>query len=270
MYTDCPACSRQFNIRAEHLSAADGEVKCGYCGEQFNALERLHDKPRPVKKPTVPVVNAEQSVDPEPEFYIPEIEESDAEEMESAPENINRQDQEPLYSVPEELLQEPSGKQVSWFKRLLWFFIFTLLILATLGQFAWFNRDELLSRYPELMPWARKLCDRLQCEVIRFHDVSAIKLLNRDVREHPRYEEALLVNATMVNRAKIIQPFPKVQLGLFDTNGKLIAYRLFSPEDYLDNSINIKNGMMPDTPVHFVLEVTGQTKGAVSFEFRFL
>jgi hypothetical protein len=50
----------------------------------------------------------------------------------------------------------------------------------------------------------------------------------------------------------------------------MIASRQFTPEEYLDNSIIIKEGMSPKQPVHFVLEVTGPTEGAVSFEFRFL
>ena len=105
---------------------------------------------------------------------------------------------------------------------------------------------------------------------LRHKDISLIKLLNRDVRNHPLYEGNLLVNATMANESGTIQPFPLIQLALFNTGGEVIGYREFKPQEYLDDSINIQAGMLPESPIHFVLEVSGPTKDAVSFEFHFL
>jgi len=50
----------------------------------------------------------------------------------------------------------------------------------------------------------------------------------------------------------------------------MLGYREFTMAEYLDRSIDVKKGMAPGQPVHFVLEVTGPTPDAVSFEFRFL
>ena len=61
-----------------------------------------------------------------------------------------------------------------------------------------------------------------------------------------------------------------MQLTLFDTSGALLGHRKFTPSDYLDESIELDEGMPINIPVHFVLEVVGPTAGAVSFEFRFL
>jgi hypothetical protein len=95
-------------------------------------------------------------------------------------------------------------------------------------------------------------------------------LLNRDVRLHPNYANTLLVNATMANQGDRAQPYPVIQFALFDTSGKVIAAREFAPQEYLDNSINLDQGMPVNQPVHFVLEIAGPAQGAVSFEFRFL
>ena len=288
MFTDCPACARQFRIRAEQLSAANGEVKCGYCGEQFSALGRLRDKPLLPQEPSIPELNEEEYV--EPEFDIPELDspsenpEEDASEepdvekevLDSIEEAVSEDSQEELveevntdFVFPEELVN-PEVKRSSWFNKLVWTFLILSLLLVAVTQLVWFNRDQVLSRYPELLPYARQLCERVQCELIRYRNVAEIKLLNRDVRDHPRYERALLVNATLINEASVIQPFPRIQLGLFDTDGRLLAYREFSSADYLDESINVENGMLPNKPIHIVLEVIGPTEGAVSFEFRFL
>lgn len=145
-----------------------------------------------------------------------------------------------------------------------------LLLIIIIAQLAWFNRDELLTRYPQLDPYAKIICERLHCVTLRHKDISAIKLLNRDVRNHPLFAGNLLVNATMVNQAETIQPYPLIQLALFNNVGEVIGYREFKPEEYLDDSINIPAGMQPQSPIHFVLEVSGPVEDAVSFEFHFL
>ncbi|MFO1467280.1 MAG: DUF3426 domain-containing protein [Steroidobacteraceae bacterium] len=46
MFTQCPACETIFKLSAEVLRAAAGEVRCGRCGEVFNALRSLAEEPR--------------------------------------------------------------------------------------------------------------------------------------------------------------------------------------------------------------------------------
>ena len=45
MYTRCPACLTVFRISSADLRAADGEVVCGRCDAQFNALTSLSETP---------------------------------------------------------------------------------------------------------------------------------------------------------------------------------------------------------------------------------
>jgi len=269
MYTFCPDCNRQYRVRAEQLSAAQGLVLCGYCGRQFNALERLHDRPR--KLPLIiPEVNA-----PAENVMTPDL------RVASLPAGIRngapglaaairtRTDTEPRYGLSEALLdEEPAGrvKQRSW----LWSTGVLVMLMVFALQFAWFKREEVLQAYPQLAPWVESFCERYHCSLYRLQDPSAIRILNRDVRLHPNYADTLLVNATMVNESGTIQPFPKIQFTLYDTSGQMLAYREFTVEEYLDRSIDVIKGMAPGQPVHFVLEVTGPTQDAVSFEFRFL
>src|SRR5277367_1767463 len=41
VYTQCSKCETVFRLSAEVLRAAGGQVRCGRCGEVFNALARL-------------------------------------------------------------------------------------------------------------------------------------------------------------------------------------------------------------------------------------
>ena len=44
MYTQCSKCETVFKLSAEVLRAAGGQVRCGKCGEVFNALARLAEE----------------------------------------------------------------------------------------------------------------------------------------------------------------------------------------------------------------------------------
>jgi predicted Zn finger-like uncharacterized protein len=43
LITSCPACSANFYVTPEQLSAHRGDVRCGKCSLVFNALDRLSE-----------------------------------------------------------------------------------------------------------------------------------------------------------------------------------------------------------------------------------
>jgi predicted Zn finger-like uncharacterized protein len=292
LFTSCPSCLKQFRIQASQLSAAAGQVECGVCSHQFSALARLSDVPLILdefsyefdyESAQKPLAVSLPEAEAEPEFDIPaflsekegianEVQYEAAESDNSVADEealLNEFPKDILGDLPDELREESPAKR-SLLATISWGLGAALLLIIIIAQLAWFNRDELLLRYPQLELVARKVCERLQCETLRHKDISLIKLLNRDVRNHPLYEGNLLVNATMANKSETIQQFPVIQLALFNTGGEVIGYREFKPQEYLDDSINIQAGMLPESPIHFVLEVSGPTKDAVSFEFHFL
>jgi len=256
MYTDCPSCQRQFRVTARHLSAAAGLVRCGFCGARFNALERLHDTP--LSRPAVAVTA------PEPELVEPDF---DIAMAEPPPVTQERPATPPWRSRAaievDEVTVEP-GRRWGWSLAVL------VLLLIGAAQVAWFQRDVLRASYPALSPYLERLCRQLGCTVLRGRDLGAISVLNRDVRAHPRYQDTLLVNATISNGARFAQPFPRIQLALSNRNGKVIAARAFAPGEYLDASIDQQLGMTPGAPVQVVLELANVGTDAVSFEIGFM
>lgn len=143
-----------------------------------------------------------------------------------------------------------------------------LLLLGLLGvQFAQYNASNLITQYPQLSP----LCNVLDCPVEQAsNDATTIQLISRDVREHPQFQDILLVNAILMNRDIEQQAFPSLQLDLFDNVGRPVGSRIFKPQEYLDSSVDIQRGMQPELPVHVVLEVVGNGSQTSSFEFNFL
>ena len=61
MYTQCPDCSVAFRVTADVLKQAAGKVRCGGCGNAFNALDFLSED-RPVPRPRQ-----------DPEVVLPEL-----------------------------------------------------------------------------------------------------------------------------------------------------------------------------------------------------
>ena len=300
MFTDCPSCERLFRIRAAHLKAADGWVRCGYCAETFYALDRLHDAPlktpgpeRPPGKaaPGLPASGAEPAADAEQAArqQEPSTPEDTGQEQPAVPERqIHGQDKvtagpqdaaddtaaevaegrAATDELPPVLAGDDDGTARSY-SRFIWSGLIVALLLFALAQLAWFNRDWLLREYPQLTPWAEKFCERLQCDLIRFRDVSAIGLVSRDVRSHPRYRNAVLVSATLVNHAGYAQPYPGIELVIYDTSGQVISRGRFSADEYLEPGSSPAAGMPPGVPVHLDLELAGTLPQAAGFEFRF-
>jgi len=54
MYTQCPDCQVAFRITAEVLQQARGQVRCGNCGDAFNALDHLFESPPVRVAPAAP------------------------------------------------------------------------------------------------------------------------------------------------------------------------------------------------------------------------
>ena len=145
-----------------------------------------------------------------------------------------------------------------------------LLFSATLFiQLAYFRSSQLLDRVPALQPLVAQVCARLPCRYSGPRDVSQIKLVNRDIRLHPKVNNALLISATFINRASFKQPYPNITITLSDLSGALVAQRRFTPAEYL-GSLNNPYLLMPSNkPVQIALEVVDPGKDAVNFEFTF-
>jgi hypothetical protein len=121
---------------------------------------------------------------------------------------------------------------------------FTALLLCVFGaQIVWASRAILLERFPVASPWLEQACAFAGCRAHPPAPPPTIELQARDVREHPQYQNALLVNASLINREPKPAPFPVLQLGIFDQTGTLIGIRRFKPGEYLDESFDLASGI---------------------------
>jgi hypothetical protein len=61
---------------------------------------------------------------------------------------------------------------------------------------------------------------------------------------------------------------PELLISLFDVQGRLIANRLFQPNEYLLDDRN-RNVVAPQVPFQFRLEIVDPGTDALTYEFEF-
>jgi len=145
-----------------------------------------------------------------------------------------------------------------------------LLCIALLAQLALFRNIEIVNQFPQTRPWLELFCHYVPCRIHAQRNIEQIKILERDIRAHPKDKKALLITATIVNKASFSQPYPDIRVTLSDLTGAVVAQRRFLPADYLGSLNSPFLLMKPGTPVHIRIAVLDPGRDAVNFEFQFL
>lgn len=144
---------------------------------------------------------------------------------------------------------------------------FILLILIAV-QFAYYKRDD-LARYPAMRPFLQSFCALIGCDIPLLKSPQQIRLVSRDIRNHPTTQDALQVRATILNEASFAQAYPLLRLDLTDVAGNTIASRQFHPEEYLPPSTDISAGIGAKQKAEIQLDILESQQTAVGFEFAF-
>jgi len=160
---------------------------------------------------------------------------------------------------------EPAPRHLA--ARIGWALASLLMMTMLAGQIIFHNR-ETLSLDPRWRPWFQMICDTAGCVLPPQRDPGAIEMVDRNVQSHPKYQNALLITATLVNQAPFPQPYPLVELSMTDLDQKRIASRLFKPSEYADGG-NVQGLIPPGGSVRLKLEIADPGQEAVGFEFEF-
>lgn len=159
-----------------------------------------------------------------------------------------------------EMNQKPS-RTVPWLAGSL------LAILLLLIQYAVFN-FQTLAQKSALRPWYGVACEFFKCELPVRKAIDNIKSANLAVRSHPTAQNALMIDAIIENKASFAQPFPDLELRFTDLNGRILARRRFTPEEYRkSDSLTL---MPPQHPIHLSLEILDPGKNAVNYQLNIL
>jgi predicted Zn finger-like uncharacterized protein len=261
VYTRCPQCQTVFRITAAQLKARDGKVRCGRCQHVFGA--DLHLLPRPAR-------NTVKNNSPAPRKRIASKKVFVDASQVAAPE-INATPPFPLdvpeqNTVPPVLLRRLPVRT----RNIYWAVGGVLLILLLAGQTLIFYGHDFARQTPILRPTIETLCASLPCRKLPRIDMRHMDLVETRVAPHPRFDKALRVKATLVNRADTVQPYPLLEVSLIDSQGQLVARRAYSPREYLSKPEAIQQGLPPQVAVNIQLDITSPGTQASGYEVQLL
>lgn len=261
MYTQCSHCLTVYRIAIDELSGGRGEVVCGSCDQPFDALATLRPSP-----PPEPLARLEARP---PALPRPRLVEA---VMRPAVLQATLFPAPPAAAAtePPGFLRRPRPIPGARSGRAAWWTGAALLALLLLGQVLYAERDRLLA-IPTYRAWAESACLALGCTLPGSgRAIDGLALVSRDIRRHPAVEGALLISATLANRADRERPYPVLELTLSDLDGTVLAMRRFRPVDYLSDPRRASAGMPAATTLPLEFEVVDPGPSAVAFEFRFL
>ncbi len=155
-------------------------------------------------------------------------------------------------------------------KRLFYTVAIIALISLSAYQLVLFKSTAIAKALPALQPLLVSICKKAPCRYTGNYDRQQIKIINRDVRLHPKIKGALLISATIMNQASYTQPYPTILLKFTDLTGATVAQRYFQPTEYL-GLLNKPFALMPSKkPVQLNIEVLDPGSDAINFQFYFL
>jgi predicted Zn finger-like uncharacterized protein len=164
--------------------------------------------------------------------------------------------------------KEPENPQTSRYRRY-WALASLLLMLPLSGQIAWYLRDSLITHSVGKQV-LQGICGLSGCSVPIQRDIDKILISDRALFAPPEKPGALSLKLEMVNSADFKQPFPKLQLSLYNDMGRIIARRTFLPNEYLTNKHHSSQMMPMSSAVYAELELHDPGNEVTGFKFDFL
>ena len=262
----CPQCQTVFRVTATQLKVRHGMVRCGRCQHAFRADQHVVRKPvaSTGSRQTKEVVKA--ALAPARKRATPK--KTPAAESVPAPVAPGVA---PFF--PTESPRRPPPLAVPLRLRtrtVYWAAGCTLLVLLFAGQTLIFYGHSFARQTPMLRPVVAALCDPLPCRKLPPIDMRRMDLVETRVAPHPRYDKALRVKATLVNRAERVQRYPMLEVSLIDSQGQLVARRTYRPQEYLNKPETIQQGLLPQVAVNVQLDITSPGKQASGYEVLLL
>ena len=266
MHTRCPKCQTVFRVTPAQLKMREGMVRCGRCQHAFPADKHF------IRKATKPAAkNTQAPVRKRPaskKISTPESAKPKSGSAGVAPSTIAAA---PFHAQSMRLDVAPLARRPQIKTRnIYWAVGSALLLLLMAGQALIFYGYEFARRTPALRSAVDLLCDPLPCRRLPLIDMRRMDLVETRVAPHPRYDKALRVKATLVNRAEMVQPYPLLEVSLIDSQGQLVARRTYPPREYLSKPEVIQQGMPPQLAINVQLDITSPGVQASGYEVLLL
>lgn len=252
MYFRCPACSTVHPLNAAVLAQGGGRVRCGKCNTTSNAFDSLFDDwpgagEKPAQRGETPLLG--QAID---------LQAGKRARLE--PEAAELTGDLPAAPGP--------SRARRWLLRSAWLIGGLAIGAVVIFKTAEFAGQPLVE--PGEVDAALRAVGLAEPEPEPvFRDLEMIHLVSRRLAADPDQPGVLRLQATIVNRAAQGQPYPDLEVILFDAVGARIANYDFEPGDYLAANHPAQADMAPHAYLPLSLELDDPGVQAVGFELNF-
>lgn len=228
LVTLCPGCGTTFRVNAAQLQAHGGDVRCGQCQRVFNGFATL--------------ITVNESAIEYPSRLQPQqstVESESSTEIRAVTPYLNNVMDQPVIADWDEDGTESSERlfdddEPNRQSSALWGLANALLLLLLAGQIVHHYRTELTIAAPETRPYLERYCELTGCAVPYPQDIRQIGIESSDLQKNPaRQPEVTTMRAIIHNHASFPQAFPALQLLLLGAQEQVIASRVFTAEEYL-------------------------------------
>lgn len=261
LIASCPACHTSYQLVRDQLRISDGWVRCGQCGEVFDASQpltsvRAADRPTPTVAPENDFVQTLQGVTdraagsdqnmaaPGPD--VAKQHASSATELpwatatllikpssdtDSEPHGHAAPDWKPLAEpvsfMRDEVAGQPGRSTHGW--SVTWWCLGAVLLMMLVGQALYREREWMAARFPELEPVLQSACERTGC---RLSLLQRVEYLEIDSASFQRVGPELFeLRFVVKNKASYVLARPALELTLTDLSEQAVVRRVLTPAE---------------------------------------
>ena len=246
----CPVCATRFKVVPDQLKVSDGWVRCGQCGEVFDAHVPVASAPSDASELTASASENDMAVSAAGSI---------AEPGEVLPSKSAFIDQSPMAAAPLEtasslpehdravdVLQEvvpveapaigflanidPAQRRRKARARR-GMGLAALLLAVLLGvQVAYFQRDRLAASAPALQPALVALCELAHCTLAPVRQIESVALDSSTFTQ--LRPDAFRLSFVLRNEAQIALALPALEVTLTDNQDRAVVRRVVFPADF--------------------------------------
>lgn len=114
-----------------------------------------------------------------------------------------------------------------------WVALCGAMVIMLAAQFVFYFRNSLAETYPQFRPTLASACASLGCRLSWARESAAIEVKGSELVELPSKPGRMLANATLINRGKVTQEYPAIELRLTNNTNQIVMSRILQPSDYV-------------------------------------
>ncbi|MEO5661479.1 MAG: DUF3426 domain-containing protein [Polaromonas sp.] len=261
LITRCPACSTMFKVVADQLKVAQGWVRCGQCGEVFDASLQLQpdalalagdcglDKAAaeaPQQAPQQPVAQCVPAALPEShrlaeapliadanDVKPPNPPDAEAADFQSAELEGQPPPEDALDASAEVSFVREARHHTFWktARMRAWLAMSLGLLLALLAlQWTVRQKDALAAHEPRLAPWLQALCRPLGCEVRPMRRIESLVIDNSSLSKTGA--DAYRLTFGFKNTGAVALEIPALEVTLTNSQDQPLVRRVVLPAQF--------------------------------------